>query len=227
MSAEVPGDEPEEEAGSLPPPKPSLWRQLALGLVILVCGIVIGASGGLLLGKRLWHPPRDPMPRDVMPRMTERLNLTPEQQKQIGQIVSKRLVAVAEIRKEMRPRIGEQMQLMQSEVAEVLNAEQKAEWRRWFREVQRARPGAPPGWPRGGPDGRQRGRDGFRGPRPGQPGAPGNGRERPDARPAPTDAQTAPPPRPSPPISGEARSPAAAGGSQPVKAPRETKPDSR
>ncbi len=223
VSTETPETEPEEQADALPPPRRFPWRQLVLGLVILVCGIVIGASGALLLGKRGWFRTRDPMPRDLMPRMTERLKLNPEQQKQVGQIVSKRLAAVAEIRGEMRPRIGEQMQLMQSEVAEVLNAEQKAEWRRWFREVQRARPG----WPRGGPEGRQRGRDGFRGPRPGGPGGPGTGRDRPDATAAPTDAQTAPGPRRSPPLTGEARSPAAAGGPPPAATRPAKTPDSR
>lgn len=227
MSAEAPETESDEQADSLPPPSPSPWRQLVLGLVILVSGIAIGASGALVLGKRMWVPPRDPMPRELMPRMTERLNLTPQQQKQIGQIVKRRLEAVGEIRAEMRPRIGEQMQLMQSEVAEVLDAQQKAEWRRWFREVQRARPGPPPGWPRGGPEGGQRGRDGFRGPRPGGPGGPGEGRDRPGISPPPTDTQTAPRPRRSPPVTGEAPSPAGADGSPPAEAPRETKHDSR
>lgn len=231
MSTEAPETEPEKVDDSLPPARPLPWRQLVLGLVILLCGIAIGAGGALILGREaLVHTirGRDPNPHELTGRMGERLNLTAEQRKRVEAIVSERMGAVREIREESRPRIGEQMQLMQKEVAEVLSDEQKAEWRRWFREVQRARPGPPSGWRQRRPDGRQGGADGFRGPRPGGPGpgGPRNGRDRPEGSVAPTDAQPAPAARPSPPITGGARSPAAAGGVPPTKAPRETRPDS-
>jgi len=216
----------------LPPPRSFPWRQLALGLVILLCGTAIGAGGALLLGRKaLVHTirSRDPNPRELTGRMGERLDLTAEQRKRVEAIVSERMGAVREIREETRPRIGEQMELMQKEVGEVLTTQQKAEWREWFSEVQRARPGPPSGWRQRRPDGREGGRDGLRGPRPGGPGpgGPRNGRDVPEGSAGPTDAGTAPVPRPSPPLTNGARWPAAADGSPPAAAPREKTPDSR
>lgn len=236
MSTEAPQTEPEDVGDSLPPVRPFPWRQLVLGLVILLCGIAIGAGGGLLLGRKaLVHTirGRDPNPRELTGRMGQRLNLTAEQRKQVEAIVAERMGAVRKIREDSRPRISEQMQLMQKEVAEVLSDEQKAEWRKWFREVQRARPGSPPGWRQRRPDGRQPGPDGLRGPRPGGPGTgvgpggPRNGRDRPGGTTGPTDAGMAPAARPSPPVTRGEGSSAAAAGPPPTEAPREKMRDSR
>ena len=152
MSAQDPEVTTEGAGEPLPPPKLFPWRQLILGVLILLCGAAIGAGGAVVLTRQALIGTiqrRDRNAPELMRRMGDRLNLTPEQRKQVEAIVSQRMGAVRQIREEVRPRITEEMRLMRDEVAEVLNGEQKAAWSKWFREAERFRPGSGPQFHRG------------------------------------------------------------------------------
>jgi len=166
----------------------SAWRRILLGVLILACGVAIGAGAGNIITKNTerervrqsWLNPRRTQGM-MAKRIEEKLDLSPEQAKQVRDIVNQRMGAVHQIIEESRPRVREQLDLMKDEVAEVLNENQAQEWRKSFERI--LRPAGPPrDGHRPGPRGRRRGPDesdvsgrerrgdaNDRGPRPGQP----------------------------------------------------------
>lgn len=134
------------ESQSAPPPAPRRWpwRQVLLGVAILACGVAIGAGGATIITKKAtrerilqtWRNPRGT--QGMMARRIEKeLHLSPEQAKQVQDIVSRRMGAVREIMEENRPQVYEQFDLMKEEVAEVLDENQAREWRERFGRLLR------------------------------------------------------------------------------------------
>ena len=116
--------------------RPAPWRQVALGLAILLCGMVMGAAGTMVVTRRaLRHGIQAPdkTARSLTQRMNAQLNLSPEQQKQVAEIVCRHL-------KQLRATRKEQLRLMRDEVAGVLSPEQAALWRKGFDRLQRSGP---------------------------------------------------------------------------------------
>jgi hypothetical protein len=150
---------------SIPKSKPPVWRMVALGVVILMCGMVIG--GGLttyVLWKQvettIMHPRL--MPERIVEHMESSLDLTPEQAEQIQEIFARRHERFDRLRVEMEPLVQAEIDSIREEVARVLTPEQLEEWnrrfdrmhKRWFRGPmfgERKRHGPPPHFGRGGP----------------------------------------------------------------------------
>ncbi len=140
------------------------WRMAFFGLVILLAGLVIGVSSTLMLVRhrergRPWGP--EFFSRRMMDRMQRDLDLSTEQEKKIGAIVKDRMEKLDDIRMEARPRITEQLKLMNEEISAVLTEEQKRIWQRSFRRLpgEVRPPGPGPGEGprhRGGPPDRMR-----------------------------------------------------------------------
>jgi hypothetical protein len=159
MSTVEPGSQ------TLPKAKRPVWRMVILGVVILVCGMVIG--GGLttyVLWKRvettIMHPRL--MPERIVEHMESSLDLTPEQAEQIREIFTRRHERFDKLRVEMEPLIQAELDSIREEVSRVLTPEQLEEWtsgfdrmhRRWFRGPmfgKGPRPGPPPHFHRGEP----------------------------------------------------------------------------
>ena len=143
---------------------PGRWKLTLLGVLILVCGMVIGSAGTLIITRRLpnfglieavLHPGRRP---DMMVEgMRRDLGLSPQQVEQIEQILTKRFRILDEIREEQRPRMDEQLRLLQEEVEKVLDKKQTRKWREQLGDRLRRRPPphggepGPPGPPPGPP----------------------------------------------------------------------------
>ncbi|MGD8238703.1 MAG: hypothetical protein PVH68_09140, partial [Armatimonadota bacterium] len=138
-----------------PPPAPkrrSPWPRVLLGVVILACGTAIGVGAGVISTRKAtkkrildsWNNPRRAH-ESMAKRMQRELDLSPEQAKQVQDIVSLRMGEVRKIMEERRPLIDEQFDLMKDEVAEVLDERQAQEWRERLQRVRRG-----PGPPRGG-----------------------------------------------------------------------------
>jgi Spy/CpxP family protein refolding chaperone len=166
-------DEPLPPPASAPP-RSRVWREVLLGLVILLCGIIIGAGGtvlvgrGILLGRGPGQPDRTS--REIARHMSERLDLTPDQQKQVRDIVRTHMVRINEVRNRGRQEAEQELDLMRDDVAKVLTPEQAQAWRTEFERMRRFAPRRPPGGGRPeGPGGRG-GRPGW-GPSP-EPGPP-------------------------------------------------------
>ena len=166
----------------VPPPAPRRWPLVALALLILVSGMVIGAVVSAVVTRRaVIGALRDPGPVStrLVSRLTEDLGLTEAQTEGVRRIVEKRAANLRELRAEVAPRFREEVRLMEEEIAGVLNAEQVELWKR---RVQRMREFAPPSR-RGGPrPGEERERGGEpHGPR--RRREPGPGREPPPEHP--------------------------------------------
>ncbi len=102
------------------------WRMAFFGLVILLAGIVIGASSLFLLSHRPKPPlkPIDEAMRRLLDEQRVRLGLSPEQMDKIGPIFQKYIGTLEEI----RMAAFEQLQLMKEEVGPILNEHQRRLW---------------------------------------------------------------------------------------------------
>jgi Spy/CpxP family protein refolding chaperone len=102
-----------------------------LGIVILICGALIGAGvTAHVFWERFLHAAHSPedAPARIVERMAGRLDLTDEQVEQIEQIVAERREALLDIRRETQPRVGAEIEGMRLEVAAVLTPEQATRW---------------------------------------------------------------------------------------------------
>lgn len=126
-----------DEARQSTSPRESRSRRrllpLALGLVILVSGIAIGAGSVVLTGQKPpkpfghYHEPEERAER-VARRMSERLELTADQSREIEVILKRRFTAMDEIVKTFHPRMAEQYRLMREEIDPLLTEEQRERW---------------------------------------------------------------------------------------------------
>jgi Spy/CpxP family protein refolding chaperone len=118
-----------------------VWRQVLLGLLILVCGIAIGAGGTVVLAKRVLLGPQRKPPQQVgralMQRLSGSLNLTPQQETQVREIMKRHFDRTAEIRAEARGEMEQELAAMRDEVAQVLTPEQQAKWQAHYQRLQR------------------------------------------------------------------------------------------
>jgi len=118
-----------------PPPPPRrrrrVWLHVLLALLILVCGIVIGAGGTVIVVRRAvvgyLHDPGTLSER-MAHRMQRRLRLSDKQAEQVEAIFKRRVDALLDIRRDVRPRIAEQLELLKAEMREVLTDEQMRGW---------------------------------------------------------------------------------------------------
>jgi Spy/CpxP family protein refolding chaperone len=187
--------EPSENANlTAPIRRPHRWRMVLSGLVILAAGVTLGIAGTLLVVGP--ESPRPPMPPNMaaglmLGRFRDELNLSPDQVEQLKGILETRMKKLDEIRLKARPEIEEQLELMKSEISEVLTPEQQNRWQeimerleRMFRRGMRRGPGGRGGPGPGGPEDRFRdGRRPFRGRGRPDPNDPNRPREwRPDGR---------------------------------------------
>jgi len=165
-----PSPEPEaagQETSAAPPAKrrSRVWPQVLLGIAILVCGMLIGAGGTIVLGRRILVPgARQPaqLSGAIAKGMARRLNLTPEQERETRRIVREHMERVNELRDQGRRDIQQELDAMRDEVAEVLTPQQAQAWKRQFEHIRRFAP--QPSGGRRGP-----GAPPDRGPKPGPP----------------------------------------------------------
>jgi hypothetical protein len=143
MNEETPAASDERESPIRGPTRRPRWRGVVLGIVILLCGIVIGAGAAAIIVPRqlsrdfaLSHQRAQTM----MVRTTEDLGLSPEQRRQVESIIAKHLRAVDDIRADNRARVQEQIDLMKREVTAVLDERQAQLWASRLAELQRHRP---------------------------------------------------------------------------------------
>jgi hypothetical protein len=129
-------------------------------------------------------------------RMTQHLQLTPEQADKVKEIYTRQLTALEAIRKDVEPRIVEQHEKLRQELRGVLEAGQFLEWDQTFQSMRRRMMGddGPPPPPMGPGQGPAPG--GERPPRPGMGPGPGPGPDRMEGRPPRGQGEWPPPPPP-------------------------------
>ncbi len=104
-----------------------------LCVVILTAGIAIGASL-MFIALSAQQDSYDQHPEIYADRMLRRLNreldLTPQQRSELDPIIRKHTQALEEIRGQVRPKIVEQLEQLDSEIAAVLDEQQNEIWDR-------------------------------------------------------------------------------------------------
>jgi hypothetical protein len=107
------------------------WRMAFFGLVILLAGMLSGAAITLLAVGPMRHsqrPPAVPPVAVLMEQVIPRLQLSPEQARQVEPIVRKHYQRLAAIQQKGRTEIEGELALMNEELFGVLNEEQAHLW---------------------------------------------------------------------------------------------------
>lgn len=123
----------------LTPPRRRRLQLLAMGLILLLSGLVIGASGAIVVVRHIaLTVVQDPdrVPEFLERRFTRTLNLDVTQQAQIEAILSHHHQLVLEIRRENRPRIDALIESLHSEVSAILDEQQRAKWNKRFDAIR-------------------------------------------------------------------------------------------
>ena len=122
-------------------------KALALIVLVLVLGVALGAVGHSLfdrrvLGARAQAPtflqPRPNPPRAVT-RMTTELNLTPQQQKQIGDILTDMQRRYDAVHEQMNPEFEQIREQGHDQIRQVLTTEQRPKFEDFLKRVDEER----------------------------------------------------------------------------------------
>ena len=121
-------------------PKRNRWKLVLLGLVILFCGMVLGAgitfhAGHVMMFRVI--SPSGKMAERVTKHIDRDLGLTDEQRSQVAGIVAHRVSAFKNILIDTYPRIKEQFELLHDEVAPILTEEQKLKWEKHYKKLEK------------------------------------------------------------------------------------------
>ena len=166
--------------GTLPRPRSRTWPVVLLGLVILICGNVIGAGTAVLWLKQ-YLPPRPPPDRVAPDRIAadlrDRYNLSEEQARKVREIMQRSIEALDTIHRDTQEKAEAEREKVRGEMKTVLTPEQYAQWLAQFEALgaRRGPPGGPDRPGMGGRPGQFVPGQGPGGSRPGMGGGPGPG----------------------------------------------------
>lgn len=144
-------------SGSLPMAPTSgrrRWISLLLTLVIFVSGVLIGAAGAAgFIRREILHVLRDPAgaPARITQRLTRRLSLTDVQAGKIQGILEARQRSLQAVRATVQPEVMKQLLLAKTEVAGVLDEQQRQRWEADFDRLRELWIPPMPGKPAIGP----------------------------------------------------------------------------
>lgn len=143
-----------------------IFIQVFVGVIILLCGVVIGWGSAVLYMKDKMMMPPGPRPptREVVEDMAARYDLTPEQAKQVEAAFGKRRESLQTLFEQFRTKSEAEFQKLSADIKKILTPEQYARWEQDFKRRRRPEP-----WERGPR------RPGDRGPGPRGPGPRGPG----------------------------------------------------
>ena len=127
-------------SGLVVPKKRRRWLKVVLGLIILLCGFVLGVGTTLVVSKhrifRIMHD-SDHVANEITWRLSWWLNLSDEQKITVKQILTKRHKALQKIFIKTWPQVDHQLNLVEQEVSKVLNPKQAAKWQKKFRKMRK------------------------------------------------------------------------------------------
>ncbi len=108
----------------------------ALGLIFLVLalGIGLGAVGEVFVNQRVLARPqvqvqnqsgRAPAPVRAVPRLTKELDLTPDQQKQLGAVLTEMQERFDAVRQQMNPQFDQIREQGRDQIRQILTSDQR------------------------------------------------------------------------------------------------------
>jgi hypothetical protein len=120
-------------------PKPRKWRTLLLGVVILLCGMLIGSGATVVILHRVViqaiHNPEQ-VPARIAKRIGRKLKLTQDQTSRIRAILLDRQKALLAIRREVYPRVDRELQEAKEQVAATLDPAKAKAWNERFEHLR-------------------------------------------------------------------------------------------
>lgn len=180
------------------------WRAILAALVIFVAGLLSGVLASHLYRAKNPQPPPAPFPggppmpgmgfrMELMRRMGDRLQLSPEQRERIDRYVQESQQRMRELWQPVEPKAQAELKRLREQIEAELSPEQREALERFFKERPSRGPGDGSSWHRrdGRPDGRPEGGTNV----PGFPRVPGSRRPGPLQFPPPGDTNAPPPPR--------------------------------
>jgi hypothetical protein len=116
-------------------PKRKRWRAFFLGIMILLCGMVIGAGGTVVVMKRIilhaiQHP--EEAPQRITDRVRNKLDLTEDQAAKVKAILTERQKKIQALRRQVQPEVQKELEKAKEDVAAVLKPDQAEKWRERF-----------------------------------------------------------------------------------------------
>lgn len=128
----------ESPAAVLPAPARSWKRDVLFGIVVFLCGMVVG--GGAVVRWHATHPPRlSAMTVDkarAFARMKRVLNLDEEQARKVQAIVMEGLGDLKDVRRAVRPKVDVIIERIRGKVEKELNEKQKEKWNKEFNAIR-------------------------------------------------------------------------------------------
>ncbi|MBI2195263.1 MAG: hypothetical protein HYU36_25055 [Planctomycetes bacterium] len=130
---------PTTETRLTPLSKPRRWKTLFLATVLFLSGIALGGGAAVWLIRRqviyaLHHP--EEAPGRILPILRRRLDLTDDQARKVKEILHRRQASLQDIRREVQPRVEAELDLVEKEVADVLDDGQKEKWHKNLRSLR-------------------------------------------------------------------------------------------
>ena len=115
------------------------WPSVLLCFVFFLCGMVIGGGGTLIVTKhvmlyRLHHPEKRVLQDAKL--LQKKLGLTDEQTREVLAIFREKLKVFDSLRREIDPRVQEQLDNLKRDVAAVLDKGQAQKWNTWFEKTR-------------------------------------------------------------------------------------------
>lgn len=118
----------------------------AVGLLILVfaLGIAFGAVGTMLFNARVYGALRKPTQQPptaarAVARMNQDLNLSADQQKQVGNILNSMQSGYNNIRQQMTPQFNQVREQGRDQIRQILTADQRAKFEEYLQKVDEDR----------------------------------------------------------------------------------------
>jgi len=140
-------------SAELPPiKKPRRWRAVLLGIIILICGALIGSGVTVIvIHKMVLHAIRHPeqTPMRITNRIKSKLGLSDEQAARVREIIAARQKAIQAIRRDVQPRVERELEGAKEDVAALLNPEKARQWRERFDYLRKTWIPEPPAHDRG------------------------------------------------------------------------------
>jgi len=115
------------------------WLRGLLMLVIFLSGTIVGAGGTLLaVRQRVLHKIHHPqeVPAAVTARLRRKFDLSDKQAQQVETILRSRQGEILTLRRQFQPQLEGQLDKVASEIADVLDNQQRGRWEGYFRELR-------------------------------------------------------------------------------------------
>ncbi|MEM7559306.1 MAG: hypothetical protein AAF394_09290 [Planctomycetota bacterium] len=108
-----------------------VWVQVTVLLLVFLGGVGVGAVGAsryVLTRMQHYRTHPEVLPAEITDTLTSRLRLTEEQSQKVLAVISKRHGRIEQIRQTSSPEIHSEFDLLEKEVAAVLNETQRQRW---------------------------------------------------------------------------------------------------